>query len=112
LTYGVPQTTYGVPTKPNRVSVWHQVNTGYQTSEGFNLDRNLLDKIGKIVLKHESENQAINPSHVYGAPLPHYGPPSHWPKKVVGIKLTNPWVKIKRFISKSNFFIISNRISV
>jgi hypothetical protein len=80
-------------TTSNRVTEWHEIKGGQQTTESLNLDQNLLNKIGKIVLQHENQNQVtINtPSIAYGSPLPYYGAPSYIPSRVVGIRFTGPW---------------------
>lgn len=72
------------------------VNSGYQESEGANIDAQLLHKIEEILL--DQENQASStrdspfglsaPSSIYGVPPSQsYGPPSHHSDRVLGVHL-------------------------
>lgn len=57
---------------------YRAVSSGYQTSEGQNVDAQLLEQIRQILLKEEasSGSGASAPSSSYGAPSSSYGPPS------------------------------------
>ncbi|KAL4709114.1 hypothetical protein ACJJTC_015653 [Scirpophaga incertulas] len=71
------------------------VPVGHQTSEGYNVDPHLLEKIRHIILKDEIQNQAYQSaasshghghgvSSHYGPPAPVYGVPHD---RIVGIEL-------------------------
>lgn len=68
------------------------VSSGYQTSEGQNVDPQLLEQIKQILLKEEQSSGGGHGgfgggiSSQYGAPAPVYGPPSYQ-TRVVGIDL-------------------------
>ncbi|XP_047996214.1 pro-resilin [Leguminivora glycinivorella] len=81
---------------------YHAVSSGYQTSEGQNVDQQLLEQVRQILLKEESSASSSGgfgggfggsapsssygaPSSSYGAPSPVYGAPSGG--RVVGINL-------------------------
>lgn len=71
------------------------VSSGYQTSEGQNVDPQLLEQIRQILLKEEQQSGGGHgggfggghaPSSSYGVPSSSYGVPSY-ATKVVGIDL-------------------------
>ncbi|XP_038221954.1 pro-resilin [Zerene cesonia] len=76
---------------------YRAVSSGYQTSEGQNVDAALLEQIRQILLKEEaSSGSGIGisaPSSSYGVPSSSYGVPSssygvpHGGGRVVGINL-------------------------
>lgn len=76
---------------------YSQVPIGHQTSEGYQVDPHLLEKVRHIILKDEIQNQAYQQSSGYssqghghgvsshyGAPAPVYGVPN---QRIVGIEL-------------------------
>lgn len=77
---------------------YQAVSSGYQTSEGQNVDPQLLDQIRQILLKEESSSSSSGfgvsapsssygaPSSSYGVPSTSYGVPGHG-GRVVGINL-------------------------
>jgi hypothetical protein len=101
LTYAAPSESYGAPEissgyayAPQSVHTdYYEQHVGHQTSEGLNLDANLLHKIENILIQHENSGSKIVtvPSHSYGVPQSTYGVPSHsygvpaWNSRVVGI---------------------------
>ncbi|RVE42987.1 hypothetical protein evm_012359 [Chilo suppressalis] len=77
---------------------YHAVSSGYQTSEGQNVDPQLLEQIRQILLKEEASSSSGGfggghsaPSSSYGAPSSSYGVPSSSygvpSARVVGINL-------------------------
>ncbi|XP_045501240.1 keratin, type I cytoskeletal 9 [Colias croceus] len=77
---------------------YRAVSSGYQTSEGQNVDAALLEQIRQILLKEESSSSSSGigisaPSSSYGVPSSSYGVPSssygvpHGGGRVVGINL-------------------------
>lgn len=82
---------------------YRAVSSGYQTSEGQNVDAQLLEQIRQILLKEESSSSSSfsgsgsgyssGPSSSYGAPSSSYGVPSssygvpNGGGRVVGINL-------------------------
>ncbi|NP_001166784.1 pro-resilin [Bombyx mandarina] len=58
---------------------YQAVSSGYQTSEGQNVDPQLLEQIRQILLKEEASSSSHGgsaPSSSYGAPSSSYGVPS------------------------------------
>ena len=60
---------------------YHAVSSGYQTSEGQNVDPQLLEQIRQILLKEEASSSSgsigvSGPSSSYGVPSSSYGVPS------------------------------------
>lgn len=80
---------------------YRAVSSGFQTSEGQNVDAQLLEQIRQILLKEESQSSSGSssgysggaPSSSYGAPSSSYGVPSSsygvpgGSSRVVGINL-------------------------
>ncbi|CAH4020796.1 pro-resilin [Pieris brassicae] len=78
---------------------YRAVSSGYQTSEGQNVDAGLLEQIRQILLKEEASSGSASgfggsaPSSSYGVPSSSYGVPSssygvpHGGGRVVGINL-------------------------
>ncbi|CAH2087705.1 unnamed protein product [Euphydryas editha] len=78
---------------------YRAVSSGYQTSEGQNVDAQLLDQVRQILLKEEASVSSSSsgylsaPSSSYGAPSSSYGVPStsygvpNGGGRVVGINL-------------------------
>lgn len=89
------------------------VSSGYSTSEGQNVDPQLLEQVRQILLKEEQSSSASSfssggglsssygaPSSQYGAPSSSYGAPSYSSGRVVGIDLEG----IKQAIQVVYFF--------
>mgnify|MGYP007092101447 CR=1 FL=1 len=88
--YGPPSISPGYSYEPHQAGTEYiEQHVGHQTSEGLNLDSNLLHKIEQILIQQENSGKgAINgPSVAYGVPQDTYGPPIHWKPStnVVGI---------------------------
>ncbi|XP_073960048.1 uncharacterized protein [Choristoneura fumiferana] len=83
---------------------YRAVSSGFQTSEGQNVDQQLLEQVRQILLKEESSASSGSgsgggysggapsssygaPSSSYGAPSSSYGAPSYSGGRVVGINL-------------------------
>uniref|UniRef100_A0A1B0GF27 Uncharacterized protein n=1 Tax=Glossina morsitans morsitans TaxID=37546 RepID=A0A1B0GF27_GLOMM len=75
---------------------YQAVSGGFQTSEGLNVDPQLLEQVRQILLNEESKSGGggggggggyPSPSSSYGAPSPQYGVPSYNGGRVVGIDL-------------------------
>lgn len=119
---------YGLPDASTGYSYHHQAeipqsshseyieqHVGHQTSEGLNLDPNLLHKIKEILVQHENSGSnsgsylVSNPSD--GAPQLSYGPPSHWSSgsssRVIGIEIAPDAVRqshqVAQYISKDRY---------
>ncbi|XP_055635017.1 uncharacterized protein LOC129774941 [Toxorhynchites rutilus septentrionalis] len=71
---------------------YQQVSVGAQTSEGQNVDPQLLQSIKTLLLQHESTSSSQNAHSGGAAPQDSYGPPagssSHG--RVIGIELAEP----------------------
>ncbi|XP_026493287.1 pro-resilin [Vanessa tameamea] len=55
---------------------YRAVSSGYQTSEGQNVDSQLLDQVRQILLKEEASSSSSSGSGFVGAPSSSYGAPS------------------------------------
>ncbi|XP_059619774.1 keratin, type I cytoskeletal 10 [Phlebotomus argentipes] len=92
---------------------YQAVPHGTQTSEGQNVDPQLLEQIRQILLKEESQSGGHGggggghgggaPSGQYGVPSPQYGVPSHQ-SRVVGIDLegVRQAIQVAQFLQTSH----------
>lgn len=75
-----PPSSYLPPHISSSGQGYHAIGSGYQDSEGANLDPQLLHKIKEILL--DQENQVAFQYHgSYSPPIPLYGVPS---SRVIG----------------------------
>lgn len=93
---------------------YQAVSGGFQTSEGQNVDPQLLEQVRQILLNEESKSGGGGggggggfsgaPSGSYGAPSPQYGAPSFSGGRVVGIDLegVRQAIQVAQFAQQSS----------